>query len=53
MSLAKSLPTPKHEYILSIRLSERQIELYRNYLQQVVGQLDRDSLRARKSLFAD
>lgn len=48
----KFLP-PKFEYVLNVRLSSKQMELYRLYLEDVVGNTSADALRARHSLFVD
>ncbi|CDW59500.1 Helicase C and SNF2 N domain containing protein [Trichuris trichiura] len=43
----------KHEYILYVRLSPEQVNLYNHYLDVVVENLDIKSLKARNSLFQD
>ncbi|KFD55619.1 hypothetical protein M513_03367 [Trichuris suis] len=43
----------KHEYVLYVRLSPEQVNLYNRYLDVVVENLDIKSLKARNSLFQD
>lgn len=51
-ALTKFLP-PKHEYVVSVRLSEVQIELYEKYLNRVGhGPLEGEKLRSAQ-LFSD